>query len=151
MKHHKKGFSALEIIIVVAIVAMLLAVAVPSLEKMKQNQVLKSAVSDISSTLDKAKSQTLSSVNSLEYGIHFESNKIVMFEGSTYSASDSTNETVLISTPAYISNINLTGGATDLYFDKLSGTPNKTGNITISNASQSKTIIVSATGAISSN
>jgi prepilin-type N-terminal cleavage/methylation domain-containing protein len=151
MKQYTKGFTAIEIVIVLAIVVLLIAVVLPPLEKMKQNQVLKSAVADISSTLNKAKSQTLSSVNSLEYGVHFQSDKIVIFQGNTYSAANSTNEDVQITYPAYISNINLTGGASDIYFDKLSGAPNKTGDITVSIPTQSKTVTISATGAVSSN
>ncbi len=151
MEHYKKGFALIELLVVLAIIVILIAVVLPSLERMKQYQVLKSAVADISSTLDKAKSQTLSSINSSEYGVHFESDKVVLFAGTVYSASDSTNEVTAISSPISISSISLTGGATDIYFDKLSGAPNKTGTVTVSSASQSKTITISATGAISSN
>ncbi len=95
--------------------------------------------------------KALSSVSSSEYGVHFESGKIVIFKGTAYSSSDSNNEDVPVSSGASISSINLTGGAVDLYFDRLSGAPNKTGNITISISSISKIITISATGAAGMN
>ncbi len=151
MYNFKKGFGILEIILAIAIVVILAAISLPSFERMRQEQVLKTAVADLVSAVDKAKSQTLSSVNSLEYGVHFESNKIVVFEGNLYSSSDPSNEDMLISSPVTISDISLTGGATELYFDKLSGEPSKNGTVTISNSSISKTITISPTGAVSTN
>lgn len=147
----KKGFTLIETLIVLAVLAILIAVILPSLQTMRSNQVLKTAASDIFSTLDKARSQTLASVDSSEYGVHFESSKIVLFKGTTYTSSDSNNIEIAITSPASITNISLTGGAVDLYFNRLSGTPNITGTITVSVSSTFKTITISATGASSVN
>lgn len=146
-----KGFTLIEILIVVGILAVLIAVVSPAFSTMRNNEVLKSTTADIVSAIDKARSQTLASVNSLEYGVHFESSKIVIFQGTTYSSGDANNEDIFISSPASISNINLTGGAVDVYFDRLSGAPSKTGTITVSVSSSTKTITISTTGAVSTN
>lgn len=147
----KKGFTILEILVVLSILALLVAIVLPSFKAIRSNQVLKSAISDVLSALDKARSQSFSSLNSSEYGVHFEQNQIVIFKGTNYSPSDISNENVPLTLPAYISLISLTTGAVDLYFDRLSGIPNKTGTITISADTSSKIITISATGAISTN
>jgi prepilin-type N-terminal cleavage/methylation domain-containing protein len=151
MINFKKGVSVIEVIVSLAILVILLAVTLPSFNTMRKNQVLKAAASEIFSALDKARSQTLSSISSSEYGVHFETSKIVIFKGTTYSSSDATNEEVLLTTPATITSISLTGGASDLYFNRLSGSPNKSGTITITNSSTTKVITISATGAVSMN
>jgi len=152
MKNYtKKGVSMIEILITIATVVILLVVVLPSFSKMRENQTLKSAVEDVTSTIDKAKSNTFSSINSSEYGVHFASNQVVLFTGTVYSANDVNNEVLNITTPATISNISLTSGAVDLYFDRLTGEPNKYGTITISTTSFSKIITISATGSISVN
>lgn len=151
MINFKKGFTLVEMLIILAILTILIIVALPSFTTMRNNQILKTTASEVFSALDKAKSQALSSVNSSEYGVHFETNKIVIFKGTIYLSLDPNNEDILISSGASISNINLTGGAIDLYFDRLSGAPNKTGTVTISVSSLSKIVTISATGAASMN
>ena len=151
MFNFKKGYTVLEILIVLAVLSLLISIFLPSFQRIRSNSVLKSTASNIFSALDKARSQGLSSVNSSEYGVHFETQKIVIFKGTVFSPSDINNEEIPITMPAYISLISLTGGAVDLYFDRLSGAPNKTGTVTVSVSSSSKIITISATGAVSMN
>ena|SRR3989344_4988994 len=149
MLNFKKGFTLWETLIVIMIMGLLVAIILPSFKTMRNTGLLKATASDIFSALDKARSQTLSSIGSSEYGVHFESGKIVIFKGTTYSSSDINNEDILFVSPAYISSINLTSGASDLYFNRLSGSPSKTGTVTISVSSLSKIITILATGAVS--
>ena len=151
MNTFKEGYTIVEILIVLSVLALVIAVFLPSFQKIREGQVLKNAASEVFSALDKARSQGLASYNSLEYGVHFETNKITIFSGTIYSSSATDNLDIAITLPAYISAITLTGGAVDLYFDRLSGAPNKTGTITVSNSSLSKTITISATGTASMN
>ena len=151
MLNFKRGFTALETFIVLSVAILLIVIVLPSFQAMRNNQVLKATASEVVSALDQARSQALSSIDSSEYGVHFELNEIIIFKGTTFSSPDPNNENISITSPASISSINLTGGAVDVYFDRLSGAPNKTGTITISISTFSKVIIISATGAISMN
>ena len=151
MLNFKRGFTALETFIVLSVAILLIVIVLPSFQAMRNNQVLKATASEVVSALDQARSQALSSIDSSEYGVHFELNEIIIFKGTTFSSPDPNNENISITSPAFISSINLTGGAVDVYFDRLSGAPNKTGTITISISTFSKVIIISATGAISMN
>ena len=140
-----------EILAVVAIIGIIVAVALPQFSKMRELQILKSGVEDTLSSIDKARGETLSSLDSSSYGVHFQSDKIIIFKGTIFSASDVNNEIISIVSPAGISNISLGSGISDVYFNRLSGAPNHTGTVTISTVSYSKIITISATGTASSS
>ncbi len=151
---YKNGITAIELLVVIAVLGIIVSIMIPQFSKIRENQVLKSSASDILSSLNKAKSQTLASKNSSSYGVHFQSDKVIIFKGIIFSADDTNNEIINIITPANISNVTLdgvNGSSGDIYFSRLSGIPNKTGAITVSTASFSKIITISATGAASIN
>jgi Tfp pilus assembly protein FimT len=151
---YKKGMTGLEIMLVVAVLSIIFAIVIPQFSKTRENQVLKSTIGDIMSSLNKARSQTLASVNSSSYGVHFQSDKVIIFKGTVFSSGDSNNETINIVTPAAITNVTLagtSGTSGDVYFNRLSGAPSKTGTVTVSTSSFSKIITISATGSASSN
>ena len=84
---------------------------------------------------------------------HFEVGKSRIFKGIDFSTRDTAkDETIDIATPATISNVtlNLVSGAFgEMYFNRLSGSPSKTGTIIISSPNFTKTIRISATGVVS--
>ena len=151
---YKKGSMLVEVLVVLAIVVMILGIVLPSFKTMKESSVVKSGAQDILSALDKARSKTLASVNSSEYGVHFEANKIVVFRGVSYFQNDANNEIIDIVPPSAISNVTLggvSGVSGDIYFSRLSGAPSKTGTITIGISSLFKNVTISATGLASVN
>lgn len=153
-KNFKSGISLVEIIIVFAVLAVILAVVIPRFGVMRERQVLKSAVSDILSILNKAQGQSIASVDSSTYGVHFEADKVVIFKGTSYVDGNGGNEEINLTTPAEISNVTLAGvSATSgsMYFNRISGSPNKAGTITVSTPSFNKIITISATGGVSAN
>ncbi|MFH1200877.1 MAG: prepilin-type N-terminal cleavage/methylation domain-containing protein [bacterium] len=147
----RQGITVIELLIVIAVLGIIFSITIPQFSKMRENQVLKSTVSDIVSSLKKAQSQTLASLNSSSYGVHFQFDKVIIFKGTVFSAGDTNNKTISIVTPASISNIALLGGGSDFYFNRLSGSPNITGTVTVSTTSYSKIITISATGVASVN
>lgn len=151
---YQKGITAVEILIVAAVIGILALVTLPQFSKIKENQVLKNTIGDITSTLHNAQSQSLASVNSSEYGVHFQADQIIIFSGKTFSPEAGSNKIINVISPASISNVTLNGvsaSSGDLYFERLSGVPSKTGTITIFSPSALKIITISATGAISIN
>src|SRR3989338_1752286 len=146
---YNKGLTLLEVLIVTAIIVLLVSVVLPQFANMRANQVLKSASGDILSAINKARSQTLSSVDSSEYGVHFQSDQVIIFKGKVFSAGAGDNEAIAVFTPATISNVTLggvSGTSGDMYFNRLYGAPSATGTITVSSDAVSKTITISATG-----
>ena len=149
---YKKGITVLELLVVLAVLGIIVSIVIPKFSKIRENQVLKSGVQDILSSIDKARSQTLASLNSLNYGVHFEPNQIVIFKSNAFNPNATDNETINIVTPANISNVtlNLVSGTTgEIYFNRLSGSPSMTGTVTISTTNYSKIITISATGVAS--
>ncbi len=145
----KKGNTMQEILLVVAILMVILFITLPAFRSSRDQQVLKSTTLEVYSSINKARSQALASLDSSEYGVHFQSDQVVIFKGTSYSSNDPDNEIINVSSPASISNINLSGGGSALYFSRLYGEPNKTGTITILVGSTSKNITISATGIVS--
>ncbi len=126
----------------------------PEFYKIKENQVLKNTVEDVVSALHTAKSETLASIDSREYGVYFDSNQIIIFKGDIYVIGDLNNNIIEIINPASITNVTLGGvslSSGELFFDRLSGEPNVTGTITISTENQSKIITISPSGSVSVN
>jgi Tfp pilus assembly protein FimT len=151
---YKKGIGIVEILVTIAIIGVIATFAIPEYSKMKKNETLKTATSDIVSTLNKARSQTLDSLDSSEYGVHFETDKVTVFKGTVFSATDSKNQIIEIISPVVISNISLMNGASDIYFNRLTGVPNITGSIIISIPSDQnlkRIINISSTGSIGVN
>jgi prepilin-type N-terminal cleavage/methylation domain-containing protein len=148
---YNRGFTLIEILLVIAILVILVSVTLPKFAEMRAHQVLRAAVEDITSVLNKARSQTLASLESSEYGVHFEADSVTIFKGDTYSVSDPDNQVIDIVSPASISSISLTGGTSNIYFARLTGAPSATGSVTVENGITTKTISVSAAGAVGSN
>jgi Tfp pilus assembly protein FimT len=151
---YKKGITALELLLSIAILVILILVALPQFSRLKEVQLLHAATSDVLSALARARSETLASLNSSEYGVHFQSDQVIIFKGTVYSSGASTNEAVGLSAPVSISNVTLggvSGSSGNIYFSRIYGVPSATGSVTISSPSLSKVITISATGGASSN
>ena len=150
----RRGFTAIELVVVVAILSLIIGVVLAQFSKSREREVLKSATNNILSSVQKARSQTLASLDSSSYGVHFESSQVIIFKGVSFSSGDPDNEVMPIIGPATISNVTLggvSGSSGEIYFSRLSGTPSKTGTVTVANNTVSKIITISATGAASSN
>ena len=153
-KFFQKGITVIEMLIVVSVIGILVLITLPRFSKIKENQVLKNTLGDVTSVLHRAQTQSLASVDSSEYVVRFQSDQVIIFKGKIFSAEAPDNKITNISSPSSISNVTLGGISSstgELYFERLSGIPSKIGTITISTPSASKIITISATGAVSLN
>lgn len=150
-----KGITALELLMTVAIMAILAAIIVSPFAQFRNSKVLDTAGENALSILTKARGNTLSSKNSYQYGVHFESSQMVLFRGATYSSSDPNNEAVILDNALEISSIYLAGGVSDaVLFDRLTGKTSQDGTVVIwvkSDTSKTRTITINATGVVSVN
>lgn len=144
-----RGFTVLEILIAVAILVVLGALILSPFSKFRTSQILNSETENILSLITQARENTLSSADASQYGVHFENMRAVMFKGATYSASDSNNKPISISSQAQISTISLSGGGTDVVFQRLTGKTNQSGTVTLSlksNPTKTRVIKIESTG-----
>lgn len=127
----KKGFTLLEILLVAAIVLIIASIIVRAYSLFNVHISLKGDASKIASMIYRAKSDTIGSRGGLQYGVHFESDRAVLFQGTTYLQGASTNENFILSAHISIGAINLTGGGSNIIFDRLTGVTAESGSITI--------------------
>jgi prepilin-type N-terminal cleavage/methylation domain-containing protein len=152
----KKGFSILEIMLVIAIIAILLAIVLPSLTKSRNTQALSASTEAVISVLNQARSKTLSSEKDTAYGVKIDSASVTLFVGTTYNAGTQTNIVTNLQNNITIpsGNVSLAGGGSEVVFNRLTGATDDFGTVIVqvSNDSNSKkTITIEKTGNVKTN
>lgn len=157
MKNIKnKGISLIEILIVVSIIAIISAIVVINLSNFRNQQVLQNTTEDVVSLLNEARNSTISSKNSNTYGVHFQSDKTILFSGASFT-SDPSNKQINLDSSVIIpvtGGINLNGGGNDVIFTRILGDTTNNGTIIIqlvNDMTQQKVITISKIGVIGSN
>lgn len=145
-----RGFTALELAIVIAIVAVLAAIVISSFATFRKTVAINTETEDTASFINRARANTISSKNDQQFGIHFQSDRLVMFQGTTYSAGAGTNETHLLNS-SVAATTTVEGGGVDMVFQKVTGvtTQNATTTLSVVGGAASSTIIIYPTGIIS--
>ncbi len=144
-----KGFSLIEILTAIAVIAIILAIATQTFKNFNQEKALDAETNKIVSVINGARSNTSSSKDFTEHGVHFEQSKIVFFNGSVYNGSDPNNKEYKILGLVEIYDISLNGGGQDLFFKKLTGETDKYGTISlrlINNQARTRNIKISQSG-----
>jgi prepilin-type N-terminal cleavage/methylation domain-containing protein len=149
----KRAFTIIELLIVIGILGLIAVIAIPSFATLNSNQALEKDTHSVVAYLDDAKSRTLASRNSSQYGVRFASTTITLFRGSTFNAADPENLVFYLNSTTYIKTATLTGGALDVVFSRLTGEANQTGTIVVAStrATTTRTVTIYKTGAIESN
>lgn len=142
------GFTLLEVVIMVGILGILALLVSLSLQNLVEGVSLNTITQTVFSSIQLARSKTLASHNDTVYGIHFDTNQYVIFEGSTYSSGAATNEVYSLSSDYEFFNIDLSGGST-VVFERITGAADKPGTVGIRSKTQptnQRTIHILATG-----
>lgn len=145
----QKGISLIESMIAIVVIIILIAVVAPTFSSIKRAQVLQNTTLDVYNAINQARSDSMSSLNGSEYGVHFETNQVIIFTGTSYVQGAPSNQIISFDSSASISGISLSPGGSDVYFNRLTGSPSAYGTITISVASSSKQVSIGITGNIS--
>lgn len=146
----QRGFSAGELIVVVAVMALISVIIMSGFVSFRKNQALVMDTDTVVEVLRQARNQTLSSKDSSVYGVHFASTKITLFTGSTYSSGSGSNQDFILSSTDTILTINLAGGGSDVVFQRLSGETAQNGTVVVSSSgiNQNKTVTIYKTGLV---
>ena len=153
MRHaqSRKGITVVELIIVLAVAGIISLVAFSPLVRFRDNQVLVATTEQIVSLIYTARTNTSASKDAAQYGVHFESDRVVLFKGATFTEPNSNNKELALPPSIGISTISLNGGGADIVFDRLVGTTAQFGTIVLtlkSNASSTRTIAIGQTGTV---
>jgi Tfp pilus assembly protein FimT len=82
-KAHIHGFTLLEIVIVVALLIIIVAISMQSIQKYAQRQSYQSAVEHVRSELYGVREKTLASYDDTVYGVYVGTTSIQFFSGAT--------------------------------------------------------------------
>ncbi len=149
---YNQGLSVVELIMVIAVVAVLITLIVPSFISLRKNQALQNSTNSVVSLLQEARAKTLASYNNTFYSVYFGTNEAVLFTGGTYSSGNGTNKVVSYESPVTLQSTSFNGGGSQVSFDRLKGTTSQHGTIVVGiSGGSSKTITVSDAGVVSRN
>lgn len=151
MHKNSLGFTLVETLIVLGIMGLLTVVVLFTFANKGADKQLDADTLNIKTLLEEARSLTLSAKDASSYGVHFETRKIVLFTGESYTAGLSTNKESLLGSSVEISSIDLTLGGSDVVFNRLTGSTSQSGTVTlrlVSDTSKTQIITVNAVGTV---
>ncbi len=147
------GFTIIEILVSIFIITIISGILGLGLVNYRKHSIVDIATIEIISLLEEARSSTLASKNAAKYGVHFETSKAILF-ADPYVPGAAGNKEYIIDSNAQISSYSLTGGGSELVFDRLTGKTPNNGTVTISSVadpSQNKVITIYSTGLVEAN
>jgi Tfp pilus assembly protein FimT len=149
-RNHAQALTLIEILFVCAILGILLFIVTSVFSSIAKKQSVESDASLILSVLNQARSQTLSSQNASQYGVHLASSTVTLFTGPTYNPADTSNQVYFLNQRDTVLTVSLNGGGYDVVFLKLNGETTQDGTLTITSlqASTVKTISIFKTGIV---
>ena len=145
------GFTLIEIVIVLAILS---TIIFTSFSAFRNAKVLDTATEDVLTLISTARGETLSAKANTQYGVHITSGSMTLYAGATYSAGDSANQVVDLDSALEIVSIALSGGGSDILFDRLTGKTSNSGTFVIrvkSDTAKTHTVTIAGTGIASFN
>ena len=148
-----RGLTLIEVLAGLAIMLILSIIVWSSFQSFRENQIVSKSANEVAVLLSEARSLTLSSRDDAEYGVHFEEDSATLYQAS-YLSGGAENKVIEVELPAEISSINLSGGGSNVVFDRLTGETSEFGSITISstdNPEDVKIITISQTGLVELN
>lgn len=145
----KKGFTLVEMLIVITILAIVCTILVTSLQSFSRHQALERDTESLISLLEQARKDTTDSQNAAQYGVHFTTTSATYFVGPTYSAGASTNQVMTLNKMNTMA-ATLTGGGADVLFNRIIGDTSQNGTVVITSSAtgKTKTVTIYKTGLV---
>ena len=140
----REGFTLLEILLCVAMIGIIAAVTAPLYNGMLTKNDLDIAATTLMQSYRRAQVLSQGMDRDTNWGVKVQSGSIVIFKGASYAARDTTLDESTTISP----NIGVSGTATEIVFNKLSGTPQTTGSVTLTSGLNSKVITINAKGTV---
>lgn len=142
----RKSFTLIEILAVLGIAIVIFALTAVFYRSHQIQAQIESHTAEMIQTLRKAQYSTILGKNNEQYGIHFESNKYILF-ANTYDPLDENDEEYDLPTTIRITNITIAGN--EIKFRKPYGIPDKTGGLEIhTDSGLAKKITINEAGTV---
>jgi prepilin-type N-terminal cleavage/methylation domain-containing protein len=155
MVKSQQSFTIVELLIVIALVAVIASIGIVSLFGYRQRQHLKLQTEELVAVLRNAQNRSLSQESGSRWGVHFENptgdanDFYDLFSGTSYSASAVVSRTPL--PPALQFDVPSSGASATIIFAPVTGFPNASTTIKISlvnNPNASSAITINSNGVI---
>lgn len=145
----QRGFTFIEILVAIAIVAILGAASAATYKNVSESSSLKMAGSEVYTALTSAREKTLGGENDTVYGVHVSTTTITQFVGPTYVAGAATNRVYTFVGGITATSSLITSG-TDVVFKRLTGEAQQGGTIYVRNSAgtSTTTIVVHDSGLV---
>ncbi len=149
---NKKGFTLIEIMAAISILFIILAVTLSVGRSFNDSVNLRNASKNVDSKIRLAKSRSIGALNDTNYGVHFESARVVVYDASVpFDDADLENEVLTLpdNVEINIADVILEGGGVDLVFKRLTGDTDNYGSVrlrVISDPSNTEQIFINADG-----
>lgn len=148
-----RGITFIELLMVVGILIVLGAVAIPTIFDFQKESALNDSAREIISTLELARSKTLASEGAERWGVYFTTStspeQYTLFRGEDFfSRTTSSDEVSKVSLTLEFSEINF-GGEQEIVFDRITGETSQTGRVSLrlkDKPSKVRTIYVESSG-----
>lgn len=146
----QRGFTLIEVLISTVIIAIIVGFGSNIITNFRNQQLLDTITHSVATTLEEARQRTLASDGAKQYGVHLESDSYTLFEGDTYVSTDPNNIERSIDSRAALSTITLTGGGSDVVFERLTGRTNQSGTfiVDVDSGVLQNTVTINGTGII---
>lgn len=144
-----RGFTLLEIVIVIIVLATLMAVITGAFSRFNQTQALRVSAEEVVSLLAEARALTLASKGGFVYGVHFATRTATLFQGATFVPNDPSNEEFELPDSVHMLSASISGGGDVVVFERLSGKTSENGTVTfalVADVSRIRVITIDGTG-----
>jgi prepilin-type N-terminal cleavage/methylation domain-containing protein len=148
MAKHAHGFTLIELIVSMAVLAVIVGFIVVAFQNYANYQRFNTASSLLKTTLLNTRADARNSVSGQPHGIKISNNSITTFVGNTYNATNPNNQVISFNEVTFTPD--LSAGTDEIIFAQLSGLPSATGTITIAGSvyAASSTATITASGVI---
>lgn len=143
MKQFNNGFSLIEVLLSIALIALLSGIAAPVFLRLQTKNDLDLAVTSLAQSLRRAQVQSQAVDGDISWGVKIQTSSLTLFKGPSFAARDITYDETSDLNP----NITLSG-PTEIVFAKFTGLPQTIGTITFSINSDSVTLNVNEKGTV---
>ena len=139
---NKKGFSLVEIIMVMAVIGIVVAIVVVNFGQTRNQTLLEEGQASIINALEIARNRAASGVGDTNHGVRIEPDKVIVFEGDSYTG---TGQETLLS-PLSTDHID-----SEITFERIRAIPNGPITINITHGSGlTESVTLNEKGVISS-
>jgi len=142
-----RAYSIVELLVVLGVLALIAAITLEMYVTLNAGKALDTDAQRIVAELAEARSLTLAAKNDSAWGVHMASSSVTLFQG-TYASGASSNVTTTLNPHVTLSTISLSGGGSEVTFQRLTGETTNSGSLilTLDHPSRTKTIAIGQTG-----